>query len=85
MLRYDPGSAKFPAAKSFKTWEIHENAKNFIFLQIRGCGSSLLTLEPPLPDEQRRSDGAAEGIKRRRGVAEVGKIRSISWRRAKEI
>ena len=59
--------------------------KGSCFVQIRGCGSSLLTLEPPLPDEQRRSDGAAEGMKRRRGVAEVGKIRSISWRRAKEI
>ena len=56
-----------------------------MFCVNRGCGSSLLTLEPPLPDEQRRSDGAAEGMKRRRGVAEVGKIRSISWRRAKEI
>ena len=85
MLRYDPGSAKFPAAKSFKTWEIHGNAKNFTFLQIRGCGYWWVTLEPPLPDEQRRSDGAAEEMKRRRGVAEVGKIRSISWRRAKEI
>ena len=35
--------------------------KKCIFPEKRGCGHPPLTLEPPLPDEQRRSDGAPDG------------------------
>ena len=35
--------------------------KNYMFVEKRGCGSQSLTLEPPLPDEQRRSNGAPDG------------------------
>jgi hypothetical protein len=35
--------------------------KKCIFLEKRGCGYQPLTLEPPLPDEQRRSNGTPDG------------------------
>lgn len=35
--------------------------KNFVFLEKSACGSEPLTLEPPLPDEQRRSNGTPDG------------------------
>ena len=35
--------------------------KKCIFSEKRGCGSRAITLEPPLPDEQRRSKGTPDG------------------------
>ena len=42
-------------------WQNRRTSKKCAFSEKSTCGHQRLTLEPPLPDEQRRSNGAPDG------------------------
>ena len=61
-LRMTLGPTILSASNMLKTREKSGISQIMHFLEKRGCGYLRVTLEPPLPDEQRRSEGTRDGL-----------------------